>query len=165
LVPFRGLYFFEKPPRDWVEKERAMPQAKEGDKVQVHYTGKFEDGSVFDSSQEGQPLEFTAGSTELIPGVSKAVIGMAPGEAKSVEIPPEEGYGQRQDGMEQTVARNLLPQEAKIGDALQAQAGDQTIVVWVKELGDEEAILDANHPLAGKTLIFDLEMVGIAEEG
>jgi peptidylprolyl isomerase len=141
-----------------------MSQAKQGDKVQVHYTGKFEDGSVFDSSQGAQPLEFTAGGTDLIPGVSKAVIGMAPGEAKSVEIPPEEGYGQRQDGMEQNVPRNLLPPEAKVGDPLQAQAGDQTIVVWVKELGDEEAVLDANHPLAGRTLFFDLEMVAIAEE-
>lgn len=141
-----------------------MSQAKQGDKVQVHYTGKFEDGTVFDSSQGAQPLEFTAGGTELIPGVSKAVIGMAPGDSKSVEIPPEEGYGQCQDGMDQTVARNLLPPEAKIGDALQAQAGDQTIVVWVKELNEEEAILDANHPLAGKTLIFDLEMVAITGE-
>ena len=141
-----------------------MSQAKQGDTVQVHYTGKFEDGTVFDSSQDAQPLEFTAGGTELIPGVSKAVIGMAPGDTKSVEIPPEEGYGQRQDGMEQTVPRNLLPPEAKIGDALQAQAQDQTIVVWVKELGEAEAILDANHPLAGKTLFFDLEMVAITAE-
>jgi FKBP-type peptidyl-prolyl cis-trans isomerase 2 len=141
-----------------------MSQVKQGDKVQVHYTGKFEDGTVFDSSQDAQPLEFTAGGTELIPGVSKAVIGMVPGDTKSVEIPPEEGYGQRQDGMEQTVPRNLLPPEAKIGDALQAQAQDQTIVVWVKELGEEEAVLDANHPLAGKTLFFDLEIVAITAE-
>jgi len=138
-----------------------MSQAKQGDKVQVHYTGKFRDGTVFDSSEGAQPLEFSAGSSELIPGVSKAVIGMAPGDTKTVEIPPEEGYGQRQDGMEQTVPRNLLPAEAKIGDALQAQAGDQTVVVWVKELGDEEAILDANHPLAGRTLFFDLELVAV----
>lgn len=141
-----------------------MSQVKQGDKVQVHYTGKFEDGTVFDSSQDAQPLEFTAGGTELIPGVSKAVIGMAPGDTKSVEISPEEGYGQRQDGLEQTVPRNLLPPEAKIGDALQAQAQDQTIVVWVKELGEEEAVLDANHPLAGKTLFFDLEIVAITAE-
>lgn len=141
-----------------------MSQAKQGDKVQVHYTGKFEDGTVFDSSQGAEPLEFTAGGTDLIPGVSKAVIGMGPGDTKSVEIPPEEGYGERQDGMEQKVPRNLLPPEAKVGDPLQAQAGDQTIVVWVKELGDEEAVLDANHPLAGRTLLFDLEMVAISAE-
>jgi peptidylprolyl isomerase len=138
-----------------------MSQAKQGDKVKVHYTGKFRDGTVFDSTQGAEPLEFTAGSSELIPGVSNAVIGMAPGDAKTVEIPPEEAYGQRQEGMEQKVPRNLLPSEAKIGDALQAQAGDQTIVVWVRELGEEEAVLDANHPLAGRTLFFDLQMVAI----
>ncbi len=138
-----------------------MSQAKEGDKVRVHYTGKFEDGTVFDSSQGGQPLEFTAGSTELIPGFSKAVVGMAPGDSKTVTVTPEEGYGLRQEGMEQKVPRRMLPPEAKVGDPLQAQAGDQTIVVWVKELNDEEAVLDANHPLAGRTLIFDLEMVSV----
>ncbi|KMY66301.1 peptidylprolyl isomerase [Desulfocarbo indianensis] len=138
-----------------------MPQAKQGDKVQIHYTGKFPDGTVFDSSQGGQPLEFTAGGADLIPGVSQAVVGMAPGETKTVEIAPADGYGQRQEGMEQKVAREMLPPQVKEGDPLQAQAGDQTIVVWVKELGEQEAVLDANHPLAGKTLVFDLEMVSI----
>jgi peptidylprolyl isomerase len=138
-----------------------MAQAQKGDKVKVHYTGKFPDGTVFDSSEGGDPLEFTAGGTELIPGVSNAVVGMEPGQSKTVEIEPSEGYGDRQEGMEQTVPRNMLPAEAKVGDPLQAQAGDQTIVVWVKELDDNEATLDANHPLAGQTLVFDLEMVAV----
>jgi peptidylprolyl isomerase len=138
-----------------------MAQAQKGDKVKVHYTGKFPDGTVFDSSEGGDPLEFTAGGTELIPGVSNAVVGMEPGQSKTVEIEPSEGYGERQEGMEQTVPRNMLPAEAKVGDPLQAQAGEQTIVVWVKELDENEATLDANHPLAGQTLVFDLEMVAV----
>jgi len=138
-----------------------MSKAAKGDKVTIHYTGKTQDGNVFDSSQGGDPLQFTVGSGELIPGVNNAVEGMSVGESKTVEIAPQDGYGQRQDGLEQRVARNMLPAEAKEGDPLRAQAEGQEIIVWVKELGEEEAVLDANHPLAGKTLVFDLELVSV----
>ncbi len=138
-----------------------MEATKAGDYVQIHYTGRFRDGSVFDSSDGQDPLAFTAGGDEVIPGVSQAVIGMRPGEKKTVEVPPEQGYGLRDPAMEQRIARDKLPPEVQIGDPLQAQSEAGSFVVWVKELNDEEAVLDANHPLAGRVLIFDIELVAI----
>ncbi len=137
-----------------------MP-VQQGDKVSINYTAKLEDGTVIDSSQGGQPLEFEAGGPQLIPGVSNAVVGMEVGETKTVTIPPEEGYGPHQEGMVQKVPRNLLPPEVKVGDQLRAQAGDQEITVMVTELDDEFGVVDANHPLAGQTLVFELELLSI----
>ena len=138
-----------------------MAEVKLGDRVNIHYTGRLEDGTVFDSSKDREPLEFVAGGDEVIPGVSNAVVGMNPGDAKTVELTPEMGYGQRQEGLEQRVERNMLPPEVKVGDPLQATVGDHKIVVWVLEIGDEHAILDANHPLAGYNLVFDIELVSV----
>ncbi len=138
-----------------------MAVAKIGDRVKIHYEGRLEDGTVFDSSEGREPLEFTAGGSEVIPGVSNAVVGMSEGENKTVTLSPEEAYGVHVPGLEQKVPRRLLPPEVRVGDPLQAQAGDQTIVVWVKELDDEFAVVDANHPLAGHTLTFDINLVEI----
>jgi peptidylprolyl isomerase len=135
---------------------------KQGDRVKVHYTGRHEDGTVFDSSDGKAPLEFTAGGPEVIPGVSKAVIGMEAGQKKTVTIPPAEGYGTHDDGLVSEVPVERLPDGAKVGDRLEARGGEQTFVVWVRELDDEKAKIDANHPLAGATLVFDLELVEIA---
>ena len=142
-----------------------MAQAKQGDRVQVHYTGRLADGNVFDSSREREPLEFEAGSEELIPGVSMAVIGMEEGEQRTVTVPPAEGYGERKEELMQQVPRNILPDEVKVGDPLRAQAEDREIQVWVRELTDEHGIIDANHPLAGETLEFELELVSVVGEG
>jgi len=136
-----------------------MALTKAGDRVKVHYTGKFEDGSVFDCSTGMEPLEFEAGGNDVIPGVSNAVIGMQPGDTKTVVIAPEDGYGERQEGLDQKVGRDVLPPNVDVGMPLQAELEDRTIVVWVTELDEDYAVLDANHPLAGKTLTFDLEMV------
>ncbi|MBD3336807.1 MAG: peptidylprolyl isomerase [Candidatus Eisenbacteria bacterium] len=139
-----------------------MAKIQKGDTVQIHYTGKLEDGTVFDTSEGRDPLQFEAGSEQLIPGVSRGVIGMEEGEEKQISVPPEQGYGPRRPELEQEVPRTSLPQDVKQGDPLRAQAGEQEIRVWVKELKDETATVDANHPLAGKTLNFDLKVVSIS---
>ena len=136
-----------------------MGVAKAGDKVKIHYAGKLEDGTVFDSSEGGEPLEFAAGSDDVIPGVSNAVVGMEPGESKTVELSEEEGYGQAFPGYEQQIDRKELPEKIRVGDRLRADAEGKTIVFWVKELDEESALLDINHPLAGQKLVFDIEMV------
>lgn len=142
-----------------------MDQVTTGDVVAIHYTGRLSDGTVFDSSSDGDPLEFTAGGSELIQGVSQAVLGMERGEKKTVTIEPQEAYGPRQPGLEHRVPRSSLPDGAGVGDRLSATAGDQTIPVWITELSDEAAVVDANHPLAGKTLTFDIELVSVQKQG
>ena len=133
-----------------------MAAIANGDKVSIHYTVKLEDGTVVDQSQPNQPLEFTAGSNELIPGVSGAVVGMAQGESKTVTVPPEMGYGPHRPEAVQQAERKHFPPEVKVGDVFKAVAGDQEMLVRVVELEGENVTLDANHPLAGQTLIFDL---------
>ncbi len=93
-----------------------MAQASQGDVVRIHYTGRFEDGRVFDTSTERDPLEFVAGGGQVIPGVSNAVIGMEEGEKKTVTLPPDEGYGQRNPALEQTISREQLPDQVSVGD-------------------------------------------------
>jgi peptidylprolyl isomerase len=140
-----------------------MSGTKSGDLVKIHYTGRLEDGTVFDSSEGRSPLAFTAGGNEVILGVSRAVIDMEPGDKKTVEVAPEDGFGIRQPNQSQKVPRNLLPEDVKVGSALQAQGteGTQPITVWVVELDEESAVLDANHPLAGRNLVFDIELVSV----
>ena len=143
------------------EKEEFMGETKLGDRVQIHYTGRLEDGTVFDSSQGRDPLGFTAGGNQVIPGVDKAVLGMQPGESKTVEVSAEDAYGVRTPGLEQRVPRKLLPEKVQVGDRLQAKVGEKVILVWVAELEEESAIIDANHPLAGQSLVFDIELVSV----
>jgi FKBP-type peptidyl-prolyl cis-trans isomerase 2 len=141
-----------------------MTRAKAGDTVRVHYTGKLEDGSIFDSSQEREPLEFTIGSGQVIPGFEAAVTGMATGESKSTTIPPEEAYGPRRQEMVAVVDREQLPDdlEVNVGQRLQVQQPDgRQIVVSVADIAEKTVTLDANHELAGKTLTFDLELVEV----
>lgn len=138
-----------------------MSEVQNGDSVKVHYTGRFEDGDVFDTSSGRDPLSFVAGSDELIPGVSNAVLGMKVGDKKTVEVEPEQGYGTRDPQLAQKVPLDQLPEGVEVGTQLAAQAGEQTFPVWVIEIGESEAVVDANHPLAGRKLIFDLELVSI----
>jgi peptidylprolyl isomerase len=147
------------PPR--TEKEKFMPATKLGDRVQIHYTGRLEDGTVFDSSQGRNPLEFTAGGNEVIPGVDKAVLGMQPGESKTVVVSAEDAYGARTPGLEQRVPRRILPEKVQVGDRLQAKVGEKAILVWVAELEEEFGVIDANHPLAGQSLVFAIELVAV----
>lgn len=138
-------------------------QVQPGNIVTMHYTGRFEDGTVFDTSEGRQPLEFVAGSPEMIQGVRDAVLGMEQGETRTVTVPPEEGYGERQENAKYRVPRPNLPPDVKVGDQLAADVDGQRMSFWVVDLNNETGMLDANHPLAGRTLIFDIEVVEVRE--
>lgn len=142
------------------ESSRATETVKLGDRVSIQYVGKLEDGTVFDHNQGRDPLEFEAGSPNIIAGMSEAVVGMQVGEEKTVEIPPEQGYGPRNDELVIRVASSQLPDDAKEGDTLSDNQPNS--MRWVvTEKTEEETVLDGNHPLAGKTIIFDVTLVGI----
>jgi len=142
-----------------------MVQAKQGDTVKVHYTGKLEDGTVFDSSVNREPLEFSIGTGSLIPGFEKAVIGMAPGESKTERIEAEQAYGQHREDMVLVVDRQQMPEDMQVGVGQQLQIRQQTgqtIPVVVTDVSDAQITLDANHPLAGEDLTFDIQLLEIA---
>ena len=138
-----------------------MTEVTQGATVRIHYTGTLEDGSTFDSSEGRDPLEFTVGSGMIIPGLDKALPGMTVGEKKKVTIAPEEAYGPSQPEAILEVPRAEIPAEIPLEVGMQLQMGGpqgQPIPVTVTDLTDEIATLDANHALAGKTLIFDFEI-------
>ncbi|MFQ6103277.1 MAG: peptidylprolyl isomerase [Candidatus Glassbacteria bacterium] len=142
-----------------------MAQAKVGDTVKVHYTGKLEDGTVFDTSCDQEPLKFTIGSGKLIPGFEEAVVGMKPGESKTTEISADKAYGPYREEMVILVDRDKLPDnlEPKVGEQLQIrQANDQSLVVRVIDVTELQITLDANHPLAGKDLTFEIRLIEVA---
>ena len=141
-----------------------MSEAKKGDRVKVHYTGKLTDGSVFDSSKDREPLEFELGSGMMIAGFDKAVTGMKVGDAKTADISAEEGYGQRNDEMVVQVPKAQLPADLnpEVGQQLaMQQPNGQSVPVLVTKVEAENIEIDANHPLAGKDLVFDIELVSI----
>lgn len=141
-----------------------MSQAKKGSKVKIHYTGKLEDGTVFDSSVEREPLAFVLGEGKIIPGFETAVDGMAVGEKKTITIQPEDAYGPRHEQMVLKAKKDQLPPEItpKVGMQLQMKGPEgQANVVTITEVADDTVTLDANHPLAGKVLVFDLELVAV----
>ena len=142
-----------------------MSQAKTGDTVKIHYTGTLDDGTQFDSSAGRDPLEFTLGSGQVIPGFDKAVEGMAVGVEKTVNIQPEDAYGPRNDQMVQEVPKSALPDdlEPEAGMGLQARGQDgQVLNLTIISVGDDAITVDGNHPLAGQNLNFDIELVEIA---
>ncbi len=142
-----------------------MGQATDGNKVKVHYTGKFEDGQVFDSSKDREPLEFTIGEGQVIPGFEKEIRGMSEGDTKSITLQPEDAYGPRRDELMVDVKKSDFPENIspEVGQPLQMRRPDgQTVNVVVTNVQDETVTLDANHPLAGKVLIFDVELVEVA---
>ena len=137
-------------------------KVKKGGTISVHYTGKFEDGEMFDSSEGQSPLIFTVGAGQLIPGFDKAVIDMNPGDKKTVTIPPAEGYGERSEELMVEFPRNSVPEEMELEVGMQVQLRDKDgnpAPAVVTAFNDESVSLDVNHPLAGKTLIFDIEVV------
>ena len=141
-----------------------MAQAKYGDTVKVHYTGKLDDGTVFDASVNGDPLQFTIGSGQIIPGFEQAVVGMNPGESKTVKIPAEDAYGQRREDLVLEVEKSQLPEGLKpeVGLQLQSRQPDGRIVVLtIADMTESHVTLDANHPLAGKDLTFEIQLVEI----
>ena len=141
-----------------------MSDAKAGDTVRIHYTGTLKDGSVFDSSRERSPLEFKLGSGQVIPGFDAAVDGMGVGERKTVEIPAASAYGQSNPDAIQAFPRDQVPEgiPLDIGTRLQLQSQrGHPVMVTVIEVTEDEVILDGNHPLAGKDLTFEIELVEI----
>ena len=142
-----------------------MAQAKTGDTVKVHYTGKLDDGTIFDTSAESEPLEFTIGEGQLIPDFEQAVVGMNPGEAKTVQIPSDKAYGPHHEQMVMVVDRSAFPVELepKVDQRLQVRQQDgQEFAVTVTDVTESKVTLDANHPLAGKDLTFDIQLTEIA---
>ena len=142
-----------------------MAQAKVGDTVLVHYVGKFEDGTVFDSSTDTQPLKFCIGSGQVIPGFEQAVIGMSPGDSKTEAVSCDRAYGPHRPEMVAVADRQQMPDdlEVEVGQHLQLQhASGQTIPVRVTDIEQSKITLDANHPLAGQDLMFEIQMVDFA---
>ncbi|MEX2453650.1 MAG: peptidylprolyl isomerase [Rhodospirillaceae bacterium] len=141
-----------------------MTQASNGDTVRIHYSGKLKDGTVFDSSDGKDPLQFTIGEKTIIPDLEESVVGMTVGDAATVEIMSENAYGPRRPEAVQAVERSMIPEnvEVAVGSQLQATAPDgQVLVLTVVDAGPENVTLDANHPLAGEDLVFDIELVEI----
>jgi peptidylprolyl isomerase len=141
-----------------------MAQAKNGDTVTVHYTGKLEDGSIFDSSINRDPLGFTIGEGQVIPGFEEAVVGMDLDETKTVKIPENKAYGPYHEELVAEVDRSQLPADLKpeVGQQLQGRQPDgQVVIATVIGVSESNVTLDANHPLAGKDLTFEIQLVAI----
>ncbi len=141
-----------------------MSDIKSGDKVKVHYTGTLEDGSVFDTSKQREPLEFEVGSGQLIPGFEKAVLGLQPGDSTTVKIPSEQAYGESRPEMVVKVEREKVPSDIspEVGMQLQVQQPNgQPLPVVIADVDDSHITLDANHPLAGKDLTFEIELISV----
>jgi peptidylprolyl isomerase len=142
-----------------------MSKVKSGDKVKVHYTGKLNDGTVFDTSEKQKPLEFEMGQGRIIPGFENAVMGMAVGEKKTVKVPADQAYGDYKQELKQDFPREQFPDDLKLekGQRFQVDQKDGgKILVSIAEVTDTTVTLDANNPLAGKDLTFDIELVEIA---
>jgi peptidylprolyl isomerase len=138
-----------------------MAQAKPGDTVKIHYTGKLDDGTVFDTSADREPLQFTIGQGQLIPDFEQAVVGMNPGESKTVQIPSDNAYGPHREEMVMEVDRSEFPEdlEPRVAQRLQVSQSDgRTFPATVTDVSESKVTLDANHPLAGKDLTFDVHL-------
>ncbi|MFB3766088.1 MAG: peptidylprolyl isomerase [Methanotrichaceae archaeon] len=145
-----------------------MATAKKGDTVKVHYTGKLDTGVPFDTSRGSEPLEFVIGSGTLIPGFEEAVIGMSPGESKTVKLPPEKAYGRYREDKVITVAKKDLPEDVKpeLGMNLEVCApSGQMVPVMITDMDENTVTLDANHPLSEQILMFDIQLLEIVKEG
>jgi len=141
-----------------------MVQTKYGDTVKVHYTGKLENGTVFDSSINREPLQLTIGEGCLIPGFENALVGMRPGESKTTKVEAGDAYGPHRKEMTQIINRDQFPKHLRpeVGQELQDYQPDGRIIkVMVADVSESSVTLDANHPLAGKDLTFDIQLVGI----
>jgi len=141
-----------------------MAQAKIKDTVFVHYTGSFTDGTVFDSSTDREPLEFTIGQSMVIPGFENGVVGMSEGESRVINIPAEEGYGLHREDLLAVVERSQIPTglNLEVGRTLQARSPEGGVTnVVIRAMSDENVTLDFNHPLAGKDLVFKVQLVKI----
>ena len=141
-----------------------MAKAKNGDTVKVHYTGKLEDGTVFDSSESREPIKFTIGEGNVIPGFEEAVVGMSPGESKTEKVPADQAFGPYREELVVEVDRERMPGggDPKVGQRLRVDKTDGGITeVLVTGVTESKVTLDANHPLAGNDLVFDIQLLEI----
>jgi len=142
-----------------------MAQARTGDHVRVRLTGRLDDGTIFATAGEAEPIEFTLGTNDVLPAIEDALEGMEPGETKTVFIPSDEAFGPWREELVEEIPRESLPQEldVEVGQQLQvSQPGMDPMIVSVIESSDYSVTIDANHPLAGEDLVFDLELVDVA---
>jgi FKBP-type peptidyl-prolyl cis-trans isomerase 2 len=146
-----------------INKNKIMEKIKNGDTVSVNYTGRLEDGTIFDTSlMEGRtPLKVTLGQNQLIKGFENGLIDMSEGDKKTVEIEPSEAYGDHNPEMIIEIPSTNVPPDVQVGQMLQGNSPQGPVNVKVLEIKEDVVVLDGNHPLAGKKLIFDLEVVGI----
>ncbi len=138
--------------------------ARAGDSVRIHYTCKLEDGSVFATTRNKEPLEFVLGNARIIAGLQEAVIGMRPGETRTVTVPPEKAYGPYHEEMTATLDRSLIPDELEVkpGVSLRVKHADgHESDVLVTAVSDESVRVDGNHPLAGKNLVLEIELLAL----
>ena len=141
-----------------------MARARNGDTVTVHYTGKLEDGTVFDSSVSRDPLQFTLGEDVLIPGFEQAVLGMSPGESKTAQVSADQAYGLHREEMVVDIDRQEFPPhfQPEVGQQLQIPQSDGRVTrLIVTAVSEQNVTLDANHPLAGRDLTFDIQLLEI----
>lgn len=140
-----------------------MSQAKLGDRVRVHYKLFLSDGTIFDSSLEREPLEFTIGEGMVIPGFENEVIGMNEGETKNISLPPEDAYGPYRNDLVFVVGRSMVPSDIvpQVGMGLQVRSPKGIINVIITNVTDNTITLDGNHPLAGKDLKFEVKLLNI----
>jgi peptidylprolyl isomerase len=142
-----------------------MTTAENGKTVKVHYTGKLENGEVFDSSKGRDPLEFTMGSGQMIPGFEKGVEGMSVGDTKEISVSPEEGYGERREDLVAEYDKSMFPDDLELEEGMQLQSKTDTgqiIPLVVQKIDGDKVTLDANHFLAGKNLVFEVELVAVS---
>jgi peptidylprolyl isomerase len=141
-----------------------MTQAKNGDKVKIHYTGKLKDGRIFDSSRDNEPLELTLGTGQVIPGFEREIVGMSQDDSKTFEIAAEDAYGLYREELVVEIDKKRVPENLnlEIGQHLALRPGEGQIVrVTVTDIADETVTLDANHPLAGEDLTFEVQLIEI----
>lgn len=133
-----------------------------GSTVEVHYTGKFADGEVFDTSEGKDPLQFEVGSGQIIPGFENAILGKGIGERVAVQVSPNDAYGPIREDLIVEVPSDKMPGPVEVGQLLQADGGDgNSVQVIVKEVKEDVIVIDGNHPLAGQDLIFEIEVVSV----
>jgi FKBP-type peptidyl-prolyl cis-trans isomerase 2 len=141
-----------------------MAQAKSGDTVKIRYTGRLDDNSVFETSVDRDPIQLTIGQGRTIPALEEAIVGMETGESKTVEISAGQAYGVYHEGLVHTVSRKVLPSdmEPEIGQRLKATSVDgRAFSVTIRNISEKTVTMDTNHPLAGKDLKFDIELIAI----
>ena len=135
-----------------------------GDLVRVHYTTRSLEGGVIETSNDREPLQFTAGGPEVIAGLSRGVIGLSQGESRTLNIPPEQAFGRHNPDLVQSSPRWQLPPGISASDQLAATVAGVDLDVWVQKLTERETILDSNHPLAGETLLVDVKIISVASK-